>query len=177
MSERVIEQELTVMPINHIANRQPNTCGLTCAFAGLRPYNRSVHTHTPDQTARKFCPTAICQTLYNHKKTAHHSSIPASTPAPGTGPAVGRRRGCGRSQGQVHLGSRRRWLLAFDCMSEEACPTRSLRGPSLSEGLRKSSSGSLRRCICSCRRLCIYIPPKWRRWCWRRDLCFYTLPK
>ena len=36
------------MPINYSANRQPNTCGLTCPFAGLRPYNRSLHTYTHD---------------------------------------------------------------------------------------------------------------------------------
>ena len=36
------------MPINYIANRRPNTCGLTCAFAGLRPYNHSLHTYTHD---------------------------------------------------------------------------------------------------------------------------------
>ena len=34
------------MPINSIANRQPKTFGLTCAFAGLRPYNRTLLTYT-----------------------------------------------------------------------------------------------------------------------------------
>ena len=31
------------MPINYIANKQPNICGSTCAFAGPTPYNRSLH--------------------------------------------------------------------------------------------------------------------------------------
>ena len=36
------------MPINYSANRQPNTCGLTCAFASLRPYNHGLYAYTQD---------------------------------------------------------------------------------------------------------------------------------
>ena len=36
------------MPINYIANKQPNTCALTCAFAGPRRNNQSLYTYTHD---------------------------------------------------------------------------------------------------------------------------------
>ena len=70
------------MPINYSANRQPNTCGLTCAFAGLRPYNRSLHTYTHDHKLPEMFVPPLHAKLHTFTRRQHITARSLLLPQP-----------------------------------------------------------------------------------------------